>query len=240
MPQNAKQGSSVCGGDDVAAHSPDELAPKLQSVSRRVVGEHDRVGSRQRCNRLAQPSRRQQRILRVGGCDQHDVEVARQPPMLKAVVQQVQLRAERRFSQSRLPGDRSSPTMTGTPSLRAISSGSSPKSRAAPFGSTTATPCVSRRYPRESTSKAMPRCFSNSPSRMRNGVLPEPPTVRLPMLTTGPCRRLTGISARGRRVRCARGPLRRTALRADSRAPLRGEFDSGSAVQIQAAAPAAR
>ena len=79
------------------------------------------------------------------------------------------------------------PRITGTPSLREISNGSSPKSAALPFGSTTSTPRVFLRYPRERTSNEMPRALSNSPSAMTNGVLPDPPVVRFPTLTTGLC-----------------------------------------------------
>ena len=71
-----------------------------QAVCRRVIGQHDRVGARQRRKRLAQPADGQQRILRVAGRDQHDVEVARQSPMLEAIVQQVQLRTESLLGQS--------------------------------------------------------------------------------------------------------------------------------------------
>ena len=64
------------------------------------------------------------------------------------------------FSSANRPAAyRSSPTMTGTPSLRAISSGSSPNSCGEPAGSTSSTPVVFRPYPRESTLKARPRCF---------------------------------------------------------------------------------
>src|SRR5882757_10291881 len=68
--------------------------------------------------------------------------------------------------------------MTGTPSFRAISRGSSPKSDALPCGSTTSTPRVFRPYPRERTSKRMPRCVSSSPSAITKGVLPDPPADR--------------------------------------------------------------
>src|SRR5579884_3235047 len=79
--------------------------------------------------------------------------------------------------------------MTGTPSFRAISSGSSPKSLAVPDGLTRHTPRRLRPYPRLSTSNAIPWLLSHDPTRITNGVLPDPPTLRLPMLITGPSSR---------------------------------------------------
>src|SRR6185437_6204491 len=76
--------------------------------------------------------------------------------------------------------------MTGTPSLRAISNGSSPKSCADPPGSTSRTPFERLPYPRERTSKLKRRHLSRSPSNRTKGVFPEPPTDKLPMLTVGP------------------------------------------------------
>src|SRR5208283_3800231 len=80
--------------DSVTANSPEKLVSELQSVCGRVVRKHDRIGARQGRHWFAQPSCWQKRILRVGGRDQHDVEISSQASVLETVIEQVQLRAE--------------------------------------------------------------------------------------------------------------------------------------------------
>ena len=109
--------------------------------SLRAARWHRRVQRRQR---FAQPSRGQQPVVEVALGHQHDIEIARQRTVLKAVVENVQLRLEFPLGELDPPHKRLSPTITGTPSRRAISSGSSPKSAALPSGSTTRTPRVLR------------------------------------------------------------------------------------------------
>ena len=50
---------------------------------------------------------------------------------------------------------------------------------------TTTVPAVLRLYPRESTTGRKPSSLRRSASRITSGVLPVPPTVRLPTLITG-------------------------------------------------------
>ena len=91
-PGDAAEGEARVQGfrwNDIAAEVPDKVVPERESVGRRVVGERDSVGTRQRGNRFAQPSGGQQRILGIGGSDQHDIEVSCQPAVLEAVIQQV-------------------------------------------------------------------------------------------------------------------------------------------------------
>ena len=80
-----------------------------------------------------------------------------------------------------------------------MSSGSSPKSWEEPAGSTSSTPLVLRPYPRERMSNFTPRARNNSPRRRTNGVFPEPPTDKLPILTTGTAKIIV-LSAIGREV----------------------------------------
>ncbi len=66
-----------------------------QPVGGRVIGQDDGVGARQGGERLAQSSHAAAATVAcIGGVDHHDVEVACQSAMLKAIVQQVQPRAE--------------------------------------------------------------------------------------------------------------------------------------------------
>ena len=99
-----------------------------------AIHQNDRAGARQRRQRLAQSSRRQQRIVQIALRDQHDVEVPRQPPMLEAVVEQVRLQAEFLFRESPSGISIFAHDDRAHPSLRAISSGSSPNSCGEPCG----------------------------------------------------------------------------------------------------------
>src|ERR1022692_4260916 len=64
------------GSDNVACHSPHLLAPEAQSISRRVVGEHDRIGAPQRRERLPGAPRGPQKNPRATGRGPHTAEFA--------------------------------------------------------------------------------------------------------------------------------------------------------------------
>src|SRR5208283_4476700 len=83
-----------------APHAPDQLSFDRERFRRCAAGQHYRVGAAQRSQRLPQASRWQQPIGCVLWRHQHDVEVPGEGTMLKAVVKQVQLRAESRFSEA--------------------------------------------------------------------------------------------------------------------------------------------
>ena len=97
-------------------------------------------------NRLAQPARRAaSESLRIVRRDQHDVEVASQPAMLKAVVEQVQLRAESLLQPT---GRRRSGLRRRSPGPPACAQSAEARRqirRGGPCGSTSATPLVVRR-----------------------------------------------------------------------------------------------
>ena len=65
-----------------------------KSVRRRAAGQHDCVRTAQRSQRLPQSPGGKQAIANVLGSDQHNIEIAGQRPVLKTVVEQVELRPE--------------------------------------------------------------------------------------------------------------------------------------------------
>ena len=105
--------------------------------------------------------------------------------MLKAIVEQMQLRSE--------PGLRKASRFVAIFAhnhrhlqLARDQKGSSPNSCGSPAGSTRRTPFDWRPYPRESTSNFTPRAFSNSPSSSTNGVFARPASGKISDADHGP------------------------------------------------------
>ncbi len=85
------------GGDgDLSTHPPDRLPRASKILNLHVVGgkvlrQDDCIGTLQRRERFAQPARGQQPVVEIVFAHQYNVEVTSQRPMLKAVVENVQL-----------------------------------------------------------------------------------------------------------------------------------------------------
>src|SRR5271169_2424986 len=91
------------GGDgDLSTHPPDRLPgaseiPDLHVTGGKALRQDDCIGTLQRRERLAQPPRGQQPVVEIVFPHQYNVEVTSQRAMLKAVVENVQLRLEFAF-----------------------------------------------------------------------------------------------------------------------------------------------
>src|SRR5271156_6396523 len=85
--------------NDAPAHPPNQLSFYWERLPRGTAGKNDDIGASQRGKRFAQPSSGKQLVASVFGCHQHDVKVALEGAVLKAVIQQVQLGTELALSQ---------------------------------------------------------------------------------------------------------------------------------------------
>ena len=97
-------------------------------------------------------------------------------------------------------------TATGTASARAISSGSSPTSRALSSGRTMRGRAAGAAVAARDDARRQPRAASARTSSIVSGVLPVPPTYRLPMTTTGTSSRVCRSTPSAYSARRARYP----------------------------------
>ena len=79
---------------DVALYSPNSIWQYRKFLQLYLVRHHHGIRTPKRTQRLAQATHRQQYLVRIIGCKQHNIEIACQMPMLKSVVQQVYPRPE--------------------------------------------------------------------------------------------------------------------------------------------------
>ena len=100
MPQKTTgRGGTFCR-HNAAAHAPNNFPFQGKRFCRSAAGQHNCIGTPQRTQRLPQASSRKQAVLRILRRDQHNVEVAGQRAVLKAVVEQMKLRSEFRFGEA--------------------------------------------------------------------------------------------------------------------------------------------
>ncbi len=82
---------------DPSSHPPNFFPGKRKQFGRRPAREHDGICSAKRAQRLPQTPRRKQSVIRILLRDQRNVEISREAAVLKAIVQQMHLRAKSEF-----------------------------------------------------------------------------------------------------------------------------------------------